>query len=191
MTFSDPERHRRWIDPHGAHALNIEIGRESTRSGQIVTVVGPSSPRAARAVLERAFDIAGSERQRTVWSPGWWTGIVFMAAREFGPASVQRLPVPTRCHALLRTESGRIVCDWPDWPMARLSPSGPWLDLRGETALDRGPGETDMRAWAGRLAAGGIETSLDAVAAGFGAGVLEWAPGEIRPGERRRLQRAT
>lgn len=174
--------------------LTIEVGHESTRNGIIVQIDGVRSGRAARRLLEDAFEIAGCATVRAVTDPGWWAIIVGQAALEVGPASIQRVPDRAVRHAALRVERGRMLEVRPAWPMARLSPSGPWLDLRGEAALQHGPSDAELLEYAKRMPEptilGQFKPTVAELARMFDMGVLEWESGDPPRGGRRGIRGA-
>lgn len=170
--------------------LTIELAHEGTRTGIIVQVTGVPPGRAARRLLESAFELAGAAPVRQVTDPGWWAIVVGWAAAAYGPASVQRVPDRADRHAVMRVERGRMLEVRPAWPMVRLSPTSPWLDLRGEAALQHGPSDSELVEYRRTLAFEEGEPSVEDLARMFDLGVIEWAPGDVPAGKRRELRRA-
>lgn len=165
--------------------LTIECKHPSTRVGIVVEVEGSFGPRSVRAILQRAFDVAGSESVRRVGDPGWWALVVGRAAMEFGPARVQRVVDVAALHATVEVQSSRMVEVRPAWPMVQLKLDGPWLDVRGESALACGPSDDELLAYAERVGADGL--GLESLVRMFDMGVIEWASGEPAAGKRRAL----
>jgi hypothetical protein len=177
MTLVDAQSRRahRGIDAYST----IEVGHAQTRSGIVLQL----RSKRVRDVLESAFDLAGLQRTRLPCDSGWWAALVCHAALAGGiTAAVQRVPAPGRPHAVLVVERGDIL-GAGDWPMARLEPFGPWLDLRGETALACGPGPSDLEAFARSR---GLDVPRAELLRMFDLGVIEWEAGTVS-GRRRRL----
>ncbi len=182
MTFADPVLHERRRRRGARHYSTIEVGHDGARSGMIVEVDEVRGGERLRALLEQAFDVAGAQRRRDPASPGWWVACICAAGIQAGlVCRVQRVPGRAYHHALVLVERAPMLAEHPDWPLTRLHPAAPWLDLRGETALRRGPSDGELLAFGAskRLNEPAIELRRL-----FELGVLEWEPGEVRSGRR-------
>lgn len=183
MSFADLDTHTRRLAHGRIGYATIEIGHVSTRQGIVVQVDGCTSAQVLRHVLELAFDVAGDRSPLQVHDPGWWAILVGWAGlRTTGAASVQRVLVPGERHAVVVVEPSRMLEERPLWPMVRLSPNGPWLDLRGETALRHGPADSELADYAEAVATGIPVSELRRM---FDVGVLEWEPGPVARGRRK------
>lgn len=187
MSFTDPDTHRRRSGDLPGDFATIEFGHEGTRDGIVLQLDGDLSSQRLRMLLESAFDLAGSRRRPEPCSPGWWAVVVGWAAMDLGGVRVQRSIMRAKRHAVVRVERVSLLQDSLDWPMARFAPSGPWLDLRGETALAHGPGPLEVEAY--RLEIGGEWTAASLLQL-WRMGVVEFRSGQVKPGERRGLCRA-
>jgi hypothetical protein len=185
MTLADPDVHARHVARGRPGVATIEVGHAQTRTGIIVELpTGTLST--VRMALESAFDRAGRLAGRRVDDPGWWSALVCAAALDVvGSASVQRTPTRGSTHAVLVVERGSMLHPRPAWPLARLKPDGPWLDLRGETALAVGPSDSELQAYAVSV---GIDRPVGDLLRMFEFGVIEWEP--TAPAGRRGLRSA-
>lgn len=173
----------------GSSDATIEIGRAAARTGTVVRLHGRVTSGTVRLVLELAFDRAGGLRDGLVGDPGFWAGVIAWAAHEVGvTCSVPRPDASARSarHAVVIVEAQRMLALAPEWPLVRLAPTMPWLDLRGETALARGPSDAELARYAESVA---VTIDVATLHRMFEQGVLEWGglPSGM-PGGRRRVR---
>lgn len=175
--------------------VTFELGHESTRNGIVVQVDGISSQHEARAVASDALELAGGwPTPPPVCDPGWWAIVVGWAATRWGDSSVQRTIQRSHTHVRFRVERCRMLELRPDWPMVQLRDGGPWLDLRSEAALRRGPSDSELLEYAKRMPEptilGQKKLTVAELARMFEVGVLEWEPGDVKPNRRRGIRAA-
>lgn len=188
------ERDMRHLEREGITYGTIEIGRASTRHGMVVRIEGLTSGILWRTLLESAFDVAGRSTPVRPSEAGWWAGIICAAALMEGRSPVVLRPgeldqlTGTGRHVWMRLEPARMLEAAPAWPMVKLAPTMPWLDLRGETCLAHGPTDAELRAYVDREGIH-VDVSLHEIRALFEIGVLEWSKPERVSGQRQ-VQRA-
>lgn len=173
MSFADPELHRRRSRRGARDSATVEFGHRESRTGIIVELDGVRSGE-LRAVLESMFERAGSTPSRAcrIVDPGWWSAVLCAAALDRGVvALVQRVPARAVTHAVVVVERGSMVELDPAWPLVRIGHSGAWVDMRGESALARGPSGADLDEYAAVSAVGVPRVELRRM---FDMGVLEW-----------------
>lgn len=180
MSFADGDL--RALERPGLEFGTIEIGRRSSSHGMIVRIEGLTSGVQWRALLEQAFDLAGRSTPVRPHDAGWWCGVVCAAALAAGlsPAVLRTFQSgePTGKHVWMVLEPQRMLEVAPHWPLVKIAPTMPWLDLRGETCLAHGPSDLELTQYAERMGARAVDTV--ALREMFDLGVLEWSrPHEV------------
>lgn len=172
-SFTDPKRHAKAQRRGGDAASTIEIGHEGVRNGFILRIDSVTSSQRLRAILERAFEIAGEMPKPMTWSAGWWAIMVGVAANEVARCELLRVPERFARHVVVRVPRSRSMLDnYPDWPDVRLAATRPWLDLRGPAALRHGPSDAELLRYG---AGAGIDEPASELRRMFDLGVLEWS----------------
>lgn len=188
--FHDPDVHLETTIV-ADNLMTVEIGREGWRQGITIScITDKPTVHVLRATLNLAFEHAGgrSFSPMDMTAPGWWAIHVATAMMEIGPTRVQRIHQRARRHGVMLVADADLSVAQADWPLVRLAPTMPWLDLRGEAALRHGPTDTELAMY--REASGiGPETTDGDLRYAFEHGILEWIPGEA-VGRRRGIRAA-
>lgn len=172
-------------------SATVEFKHDSTRHGLVLALPWIDRPGKLRHFCENVMDLAGSLAWRDVTDPGWWAAVASCAAvREYeGAPAMQRVHFRDDLHAVFFVERGRMLEEFPEWPLVRTSEGGLLYDLRGPNALDHGPSDAALLRYRDSVDFEGDAPAVHDLRRMFDTGVLEWDSAPA-PGKRWAVRRA-